>query len=126
MLDVPDRASFATPSKLATRILKKSNDQDTRVLAKAFQRLLGALDEYVADVYPSFDLIEAECRDNGCRIVLDAGVFRLVGRNGDHIVSGPTLRDLFINYLLQNTDWVEQEELQEAANEEDGVEDDDE
>lgn len=133
MLNVPTREDLAHSVNLASRILKKSiqasatdrkaskRDEDLRALCKAHMELVGTLDDYVADIYPVFDEIEREYRENGCQIVLFDGKFVLVDRNANALVSGPTLRDLAINYLLWHTDWESQEDLEEAAQEEDSM-----
>jgi hypothetical protein len=120
MLEIPDRAELTVACKLGNRILKKSKDPDIRTVVKAFLALVEGLDAYVNDLYPCFDAVETEIRFNGSEIRLLDGVFQVYNPvTGDVLITGHTLKDLFINYLLWKTDWVPQVELEEAATEED-------
>lgn len=122
MIEPPTRADMAKEERLAKRVLGSTQNQDIRNLAKAFLRFVNQVDKYVESVYPCFSLVEDEMRANSTTLALeDDGVFRLRKVNGEILMTGQTLKDLFVNMVLFTTDWDDEALLEESAHEEDEI-----
>lgn len=117
----PSREDVSGIVEISRRLLNSpKRDKIIRNYAKRVLHLAEQVDAYVESVYPCFNLVEERMREDSYALLLESdGVFRLVCPKGRVILSGPTLKELFINAVLVWGDWAEEEEMQEWADEED-------
>lgn len=119
-MDIPTRADLVKLEKLARRLLNHHKAQEVRVLAKGLLWLITELDGYAESLYPCFGLMEQQFREKKATIHQDPdGQFRLKTAENTVIVSGNTLKDLFINVLLWEGSWTEDEDFSETCKKED-------
>lgn len=122
MIEPPTRADLANSERMARRILGSSQNQDIRALCKAHLGFVKQIDEFVESLYPCFDLVENEIRQNKSSLCLDDdGVFRIKKTDGTVLISGKSLKDLFVNMVLFHGDWENDEFLEQCALEEDEI-----
>jgi|688.fasta_scaffold195170_2 hypothetical protein len=121
--EIPTRADLAKAEKLAKRMLNFHKQQEVRVLAKNYLWLVHQMDLYVESMYPCFEIVETQIRQNRHVLEFDAdGVFRLKDpQTGKHLFTGQTLKDLFLNAVLWGSDWPSDEEFKEICQEEDQI-----
>jgi hypothetical protein len=122
MIEPPTRQEMAADEKLARRILTRSKDQDIRVLCKNFIKWVSQVDRYADSIYPCFSMMETEVRQHGASFSLENdGVWRLRSSKGKIVVTGTSLKDLFVNLILWQGEWPEEEFLEDCASEEDEI-----
>lgn len=122
MVEPPTRADLAKTEKAAKRILTRTQDQDIRKFCKEFLAFATQIDRYVESVYPCFHLMETEIREKGCTMQLESdGIWRLRSPDSKIIITGKNLKDLFVNLVLWDGDWIDDEFLEDCAVEEDEI-----
>jgi len=122
MVEPPTRADLAKTEKTAKRILTRTQDQEIRKFCKEFLSFATQIDKYVESVYPCFHKMETEVRERGCTMQLEKdGVWRLRDAESKILITGTTLKDLFVNLVLWDGDWIDEEFLEDCAVEEDGI-----
>lgn len=91
-------------------------------MCKAFLGFAKQIDDFVESLYPCFDLVEDEIRQNQSRLIFEEdGVFRIRKTDGTVLTSGKSLKDLFVNMILFHGTWEQEEFLEQCAKEEDEI-----
>lgn len=120
--DLPTRADLTKLEKLAKRLLNHHKQQEVRMLAKGLLWVINELDRYAESLYPCFLILENKLKQENCTLNLGAdGIFRLRDKEKRDILSGETLKDLFINALLWDGAWVSEEDFSGNCQQEDKV-----
>jgi hypothetical protein len=122
MVEPPTRHEMAEDERKARLILSKSTDTDVRYVCKRFIHWVGVADRYADSFYPCFDLLEAEVRQHRSSFSLENdGIWRLRSSEGKIVLTGTSLKDLFVNVVLWKGEWPQEELLQECADAEDEI-----
>lgn len=86
---------------MARRILQERDDSIDKPrqyyyafeLADMVMKMAEKLDVYVAALFPSFDIMDHEFRNNKASVVWDGEKFRLLDANGKCLAFGNTFKD---------------------------------
>lgn len=91
-------------------------------MCKWFLEFASQLDQYVEGLYPGFSILENEIRQNGCLLLLESdGVWRIRNPDGKVITSGKTIKDLHVNLILWDRQWVDEEDFDDDSKAEDEI-----
>jgi hypothetical protein len=122
MREPPTRSDVANFEKQARRVLTKSRDRDVRQLAKDFIDWSMQIDRYVESMYPCFSIMEEKVRVQGMSFSLENdGVWRLRDVEKAIVMTGSSLKDLFVNVLLWDDSEQDEEFFEECSTEEDAI-----
>jgi hypothetical protein len=85
-----------------TNQLKAHCTDRIREICRTFLELLEDLDNYTLGIYPVFELVDSEVRNNKARFVADDEGYRLIRPDGFVLSQGATMREWLINHVSQH------------------------